>query len=348
MKKLALLTSLIFATVSCENTKKEPLKIVALDQMDSSQAQASLRATDFAELVATIALDYPDSCSMKSFELMAESATNYYGVADGEIVIFDGNGKFIRTIADDQYLNVSKMLIHDNHLYVMDYLGQKMVKFGLDGSFRSTWAMPEGSSFDSFAIVGEQIIYTAVCNAVNPEIYTCDLDGKNGKMVSTPERTSQSEGLIGETYIFGDKGQPLIYHYFNDTVFSYVNQQLLPAYLLKTGKHTYQFDELDMSNQKRADGFRIQIKDVVKIGGYTFVTYNNSMAMYSDDFKIFHPNITLENAQNSQLSITGDMIVGHNPQTLIMVKSVDDLNGTDIALPQVERGKYVIVKYKMK
>ena len=73
------------------------------------------------------------------------------------------------------------------------------------------------------------------------------------------------------------KDKTYLYHYFNDTVYTYSNKKLTPAYVFNLNGYKYQFEELeivaDYTPKKPIDGPRMQLSNFVELEDFLFVPY---------------------------------------------------------------------------
>ncbi|TKG89584.1 6-bladed beta-propeller [Puteibacter caeruleilacunae] len=297
-----------------------------------------------------------------------ESKDNFYVVENNRIVRLDKEGKFLNLIGmkgkgPGEYITPWKMDVDEinQHIYVLDYFGRKMLRYHFDGTFDRKYNLPENFSLNGFSLYQGKILYTAVVNSVSPEVFCYDQKNDETTELSIRDREMLvGEGLLGDNFIAGNKEAPFFYHYFNDTVFSIENNQLKPAYLLQFGKLKIKFDELNLDKNKRPNGPRAQVYNMVRSDNFTFLTYGatklkNSRqqtlvtGFYKNDLSVNTPCVNFISNKNPLLTIpTGKYFSPGFGNTLLRIVNAVDVLSIDPDFDIEIDDNPVLIKYYLK
>ncbi len=357
-------TILIFALLAlaaCGSENKE-IRQIELDRLSEIDPELTSDLQKIGSIDAIIPLGINDTVVVGEIRKLQETDDYFFVSAlQQPLLLFDREGRVVRAVGHigrgpQEYLGLRDFYAdpRTGTIYIMDVFGRKMITYGFDGVYRTKWDLPENYSLNSFFLAGNEIVYTSTANAVNPELYSYNLDTRETVVVSTPEREMGVEGFVGNTFVFGRPEEPRLYHYFNDTVFVYQNRTLTPDYILSTGSATLTFDE---AAGQRPTGSRIQISGITEAGDYTFVHYavtrfrgdgrKNFTAFFSDDSGMFYPNVTFVDSE-SGLKLSWPVFQGYDRRSLLSVAYPYELEETTLAPELPDDGIPILIRYRLK
>ncbi len=359
--------ALIIGFVSCSK-KSDKLPAIPFDDISAISLKYKIPLDSVVERTEIIRFTTDTSLIIGNISEVVESENNLFVIADNKILEFTKSGEFIQQIGKQgkgpgeylspQTLDVDKV---DQQIYVMDYFGRKMLRYNFDGSFYDKFDLPENFNINGFSLYQGKILYTSVANSVIPELYIYDQDNNGLTQISSPERKmAAGEALMSANFILGNPDHPLLFHYFNDTVFAIENNQLIPAYLLLFGNLKIKFEELNIENGKKANAPRAQVYNMAMGNRFTFIQYGVSRfngktgqtfltGLYKNDCSAYSPNVTLVSNENPLYTIQSgkSFFKGNGNTLLIPVSALDVLKaapGFDIS----ENDNPILLKYYLR
>ena len=179
-------------------------------------------------------------------------------------------------------------------------------------------------------------------------LYNYSLD--NPVLLSKIDREMQpGELIIGNVFIFGDRQNPYIYNYFNDTLFRLRNKKLNPEFLIQTNKMTLNFEELSMENMQALEGNKLYMRNIVQGGDFIFFFYqvnnaqekvrNSFLSLYNIESGSYNQNVKIKDKKDSLLTLGSRDLVfqGSSTKDILVIKG------------QTESDKNpLIIKFRMK
>lgn len=252
-------------------------------EIKSSPVLEEISVESLGGTVEMIPLETSDSCLLSKVEQLVDQDFLWI-VADKQIYKFGKDGKFIRKIGKvgqgpEEYVAPQQIWVDEKgkRLFVLDYFGRKTLILDYEGNVLKSFGLPQDYSLNKIAFVDKELLYTSMNNSVKPDLFVCNLETQQIDTLSYRERIMGTEGFLGNTYIYPLKDKTYLYHYFNDTVYTYSNKKLTPAYVFNLNGYKYQFEELeivaDYTPKKPIDGPRIQLSNFVELENFLFVPY---------------------------------------------------------------------------
>ena len=262
--------------------------------------------------VESIPLQTSDSVLIKDIYIFKESVNFYFIVSDNKIFKFDKKGGFVSYIGQSgqgpqEFIGARQIHPDDRneHLYVMDYFGRKMIIYKYNGEFVSSFPLPDDYLINSFYMYKNDIYYLSTTNSIMPDLFRYSVTSNMLDTICKREREMGSEGPIGESYIYEFDDSIRFFHYFNDTVYSMKEDNLYPCYLVSFEKKKYKFEELQVEvnngniKQKiNPDGLRIQVSDFFETSRYICIFYSYSgeasSYIFDKEGKKGYPNLSIK------------------------------------------------------
>ena len=358
---------LFFTTTSCvQNSEELPVipfyKISAIDQKHEIPLDSIVERTEIIRFTSDIEL------IIGKIKEVFESKDNFFLIADNRILRFSKNGRFINPIGKQgkgpgEYLSPWALDVDDVNqcIYVMDYFGRKMLCYRFDGAFDNKFSLPESFNINGFRLYQGKILFTSDANAIIPEIYIYDQNTDELLQVSSCEREMHAgEAIMGTTFLMGNMEHPLLFHYFNDTVFSVIDKRLNPQYLLQFGKLKIKFEDLNVESGKKADGPRVQIYNMVSGKQFTFIQYGVTRlngnknqtqitGIYRNDLSFYLPSVNLISKEKPLFTIhSGKSFNAGYGNTLLTTISALDVLEAEPDFDISEGDNPLILKYYLK
>lgn len=298
-----------------------------------------------------IPLETTDDCLIKNISVLEESSDFYWLISDNLIYKFDKSGRFLQHIGavgqgPEEYVSAKAIqpVEKEHSLYVMDYFGRKMTVYDFDGRFLHSFKLPEETWMDNFRYKNGKIYYLTTGNSVMPDLYCYDVQAARMDTLCKRDREMGTEGFMGQTFTYDLDDCLYMFHYFNDTVYRVGENRIEPAWLFRTGKMKWSYDELtltaDFTTKVRPDGPRVQIFDLFETKGYAFAFYTVSkydgelmkpfMALYDKKQDLFYPHTNLV-SPNACLSVDkGRRLMKTSvPGSLYAIREAADLTGKE-------------------
>ena len=205
-------------------------------------------------------------------------------VADRQIYQFGKDGTFIRRIGQkgqgpQEYIAPEHILVDglQKRVYVLDYLGRKVMTFDYEGRFADSWALPEDYSLNRMALHEGKLYYTSYANSVAPDLLAYDKETGGMDTLSFRDRTMGQEAYAGQTFVYRLQHKTYLYHYFNDTVYSISGKKLIPAYLFRLGDSKFSYPQLtlmgDYTSEEAIDRPKVQLTNFIDTRKYLFISY---------------------------------------------------------------------------
>ena len=290
MVKVALVLGIVSCLLSCSAKKTDSLLSYSLENVSAIDLNASYSLDSLVEEMKLIPLETTDSCLIDDVTFLKESADYFfvYSNKNSKLLKFDKNGKYLSTISNkgqgpEEYLSVKNLMLDDanNELYIMDYFGRKMKVFGFDGCFHRAYPLPEDFAYtNSFLSLTEKAIYYASSNnSVQVDFLKYDLNTLEFVPYSHREREmDKGEYFVGQTLFGNTDTYPLVYHYFNDTVFQVTSDGLMPHHKLVLGDRTLSWEDFkaDAFNNPRPQVHKIQVWGLEMVKDKVCVFYSLS------------------------------------------------------------------------
>ncbi len=244
MKKSLIYLLVIISITSCTKNSEE-LPVVPFDNFNVIDLNHEIPLDSIVSKTEIIRFSADSALVIGNISLVYESKEHLYVIADGQIMQFNKAGKLVNLLGRQgegpgEYLYARDMDVDEENqlIYVMDYFGQKMLYYNLDGTFEGSFDTPVENGIDKegFSLYKGNILYTSNENSISPVISIYNQDKDELVKVSIANReTPAGEAFMGTNFIYENKEEPYLFYYFNDTVFSIETSKLEPAYLLKFG-----------------------------------------------------------------------------------------------------------------
>lgn len=366
MKKIITLLSLLFGIFAC--VKSDKLPAIHLDNISKIDPKYEIPLDSIVERTEIIRLTSDGDLLIGKIEKVLESKNNYFLADDDLIYRFNKTGKLLNTIGrkgkgPGEYLSPGKIDADEanQHLYVMDYLGRKMLRYNFDGQLDTKFNLPDKFAINDFRLYNGRILYTSEANSVNPEIYLYDQTKGELMEVSACDREmAAGEAFMGISFVLGDIENPLLFHYFNDTVFKMEGAKLIPNHLLKFGRLKIKFDELVVEKGKSTGLPRAQVYKMFRGRMFTFVQYGVSnyqekrsqtylTGLYRNDLSSFSPNVNLISKESPLFSIcSGTGFDAGFGNTLLKTVPAYEVSKLDPNFDISENDNPILLKYYLR
>ena len=345
---LAVLISL--GCVSCGKSGNARLSIVALHDLSKVSNNSVLDLNAIVDRVEEIKLDTrsfaPTVGVITYFE---ETEKFFYIVSDNkDIYQYDKKGNFIRKIGSQgrstsSYSTLSGIGINrDGSLInVYDSKTNKLLRYSETNQLRSTDypkfadTTLKVSSFVSYK--DDDLIFYTSNNSLTMDLVRYTPSTKKMAVLSRHEREREwGEGYAGRVYSFGDRNNPMLYNYFNDTVYVLRDDRLIPHFLIETGRMKYEIDnyifDANRNPRKEVSGSKINITRIVKGERFVFINYRISgmmnsfppelLAIYDSGNGHVIQHVLLEDKETEYRSISGEstLFQGREHNSIIKIR----------------------------
>ncbi|MEF9987391.1 MAG: 6-bladed beta-propeller [Bacteroidales bacterium] len=361
MKKLILFIVSVFMIASCKEQQDQMSRFLVFDFPKKDVTQ-SIPIDSIVEKTSMIQLDTSSSAPIiGGITLLYESENAYFVVSDGVVVYeYDKAGKFVRQIGatgrgPGEYLSVGGIYSNkkDSSVIVFDFPGQTVLKYDNQGRFINSCKPQLSDSLlylTSFFPNQDTLIFYASNNSSGMDLLQYnEMDGTMSA-ISTKDRSMlPEEAIMCKIFSFGDRVNPFIYNYFNDTVYVLKNKKLTPSFLMQLGDYRFGYEELTIDKLMALQKSKINLQWIVCGGNYLFISYSISqmegkkgkqfLALYNTQTKEYMQNIEITNVANEYSAIVPGkkLFQGFLPNELLSVKNVSDTDNRSI-----------LIKYKMK
>ena len=367
MKKAIFYLLGIFIATACAKNSNQ-FEEIRFDDIHSIDLNNSISLDSIVERTEIIRFTSGSDLIIGKIKSVFESSGHIYLVENNRILQFNKNGKFVNFIGKKgkgpgEFITPWRIDIDEKnqHIYVMDYFGRKMLRYLFNGTFDKSFTLPETLNVNGFRLCQDKIIYTSNTNSITPELYISDQRKDELKEISSRSREMVAgEGMMELSFLMGPQDQPLLFHYFNDTVFSIVNEQLKPQYLLKLGKLKFGFDEMIVETDKKPNGPRAQVYDIIRCDKFTFIRYGVTMlnnakqqtlitGFYCNNFSCSSPCVNFISKERPLFNILIDQKISAGYEnTLIRTISAIDVLDAEPSFDISEDDNPILVKYYLK
>lgn len=374
MKLICIAAALLVlsALLSCnEQQKKIELPVINLNAMSAINDSITLNLDDLGWKEKLIPLETNDSCLIADINNIQESRNNYWIVSNGEVLKFDKEGRYDRRIgkvgqAPEEYGSAYKIQLNKNtdEVYVMDYLGRKMVVYDFNGKFIRSFRLPEKEFMANFSLFGNTLYYYGVENSSIPTLLAEDIITRKIETICSPNRKMEvGEIMLGNSFMSEVNDEIYLYHYFNDTIYRITPEKKLEAAgFLNMKNLMFVYDEIilvgDQTTKMKQVGPRVLIDNFVNTDNFFFVFYrlcdelaagaksNSHLAVYDKASQKEYANATLFNRDEPALSIRSTTkLFPADGKKIISYIQADELAETDLVPGLKEDDNPVLIVY---
>jgi len=336
---------------SCKGflSNREEFKSINLGVINATPKQEKVALEDLNVTIKSIRLETNDSCILNKITQLVD--VDYLWIAaDRQLYKFDKNGAFIGKIGQKgqgpaEYVAPERIQVDSEQkvVYVIDYFGRKMMSFDYEGNFLRSLPLPEDYSLNRIALDNKQLYYSSYNNSVMPDLFACNMTTGKIDTISFRERTMGQEAYAGETFMYHLNGKVYLYHYFNDTVYTFANNCLTPAYLFNLGDSKFSFKQLtvtgEATSEEPIDHPKIQLSNFIDtekciILSYSVITSwkmgtesDQRFALYDKIDQVMYPDVYLISKKKNAFSIEpGDPIFASaDEHSIFTFKQASDL-----------------------
>jgi len=334
---------LIVLLASC--SKKESLKVINLHDISRNEECQTIPLDSIVACTEVIELDNSgESPIIGVISNLYESDRSYYIVSDGKSVYeYDKTGKFIRNIGTQgrgpgEYLSIKGISVNykDSSVNLFDFVSQKLLKYNQGGNYLSSF-IPQFEDtllyLKSFSPYKDSLLFYTSNNSARVDLF---LVNQSADVIETISRKNRSmlpgEMILGNVFIFGDKRNPFIYNYFNDTIFILKNKKLTPTMLTRLGRLRVDYDMLFIEKMAKSGERILQMKNIVQGGNFILFFYSISnhtegvrtpfLSLYNVVSGSYNQNVTIKDNKDTLLSIGSRDIMFHglSPKDILVVK----------------------------
>lgn len=307
--------ALALCCVACttHNNGKGKLPEIELGEIKAHAVQEKMVWEDMGARIQATCLETNDSCLLNKITQLVD-VDYLWIVADRQIYQFGKDGAFIRRIGQkgqgpQEYIAPEHILVdgQQKRVYVLDYLGRKVMTFDYEGRFADSWALPEDYSLNRMALHEGKLYYTSYANSVAPDLLAYDQKTGGMDTLSFRDRTMGQEAYAGQTFVYSLQHKTYLYHYFNDTVYSISGKELTPAYLFRLGGSKFSYPQLtligDYTSEETIDRPKVQLTNFIDTRKYLFISYtvinswqptpepDRRFAVYDKESGEMHPDV---------------------------------------------------------
>lgn len=336
---------------SCKGSlsDREELKSVHLGVINATPKQEKVVLEDLNATIKSIRLETNDSCILNKITQLVD-VDYLWIVADRQLYKFDKSGAFIGLIGQKgqgpaEYVAPERIQVDREQkiVYVIDYLGRKMMSFDYEGNFLRSLPLPEDYSLNRIALDNKQLYYSSYTNSVMPDLFACDMTTGKIDTISFRERTMGQEAYAGETFMYHLNGKAYLYHYFNDTVYTLADNRLTPAYLFDLGDSKFSFKQLtvtgEATSEEPIDHPKIQLSNFIDTEKYIILSYSvvNSwrmgtkpdqrFALYDKVEQVMYPDVYLVSEKQDIFSLEPEdpIFASTDEHSIFTFKQASDL-----------------------
>lgn len=344
------LTLFIVAVLSGCSNKGNELGRVQLYNLSNVSNTNIVDLNPIVEEVEEIPLDTRSFAPTIGTITYLQESENYFYIVSDDMHVYQYNkrGNFIKQIGTNgrganSYSEISGFAISDNGeiITVYDQKNNKILRYSESNRRLSTEypAFKDSTLYiDSFfPYKANNVIFYTSNNSIRMDLINYNSQTKKREIISRHEREREKgEGNAGRVYSFGNRNNPLVYNYFNDTVYMVGDAGLVPQFLIETGRMKYEFDnyifDRDRNPRKSVSGSKITISNIIKGGRYIFINYKISgmlnsfppdlLALYNTESKQAIQHVLLEDTETEYRSISGEstLFQAKDPNTIIKIR----------------------------
>lgn len=307
---------------------QQSMEVIEMGSVSTTPKQAELSLEELNLHVDVLPLETNNSCLLGKITQL-EDVDYLWIVSERQLYQFNKQGSFIKMIGQrgqgpTEYIAVEHIQIDEQkkQIYVLDYLGRKLLAYDYEGSCLRTWPLPEDYALNRICLQQGQLYYTSYTNSIRPDLYAVNLNTGKMDTISVHEREMGQEAYAGMTFVYSLHGKSHLYHYFNDTVYTITQHQLTPAYLFKLGNNMFTYGQLIVtSDYQTAESLsepRIEISNFLDLESLILISYrvktprqkmgerDNRFALYDKQRQIMHTDILLTNPIEKILGLASD------------------------------------------
>ena len=307
---------------------QQSIEVIEMGRVSTTPKQTELSLEELNLRIDVLPLETNDSCLLGKITQL-EDVDYLWIVSDRQLYQFDKQGSFIKMIGQrgqgpTEYVAVEHIQVdgQKKQIYVLDYLGRKLLTYDYEGYCLRTWPLPEDYSLNRISLLQGQLYYTSYTNSVRPDLYAVNLSTGKMDTISIHEREMGQEAFAGMTFVYSLHGKSHLYHYFNDTIYTIAQHQLTPAYLFKLGNNMFTYGQLTVTgDHQTAEPLsepRIEITNFLDLESLILISYqvktprqkmgerDNRFALYDKQRQIMHADILLTNPIEKMLGLASD------------------------------------------
>ncbi len=353
-------------------SENEGMLHIRMDNLNPYPQQEKVILEELDVTIEPIRLETNEDCLLNKITQMLDEDYLWI-VADRQIYKFDQQGKFVGKVGrkgqgPTEYVAPERIQLDSQNkiVYVMDYFGRKVMAYDYEGNFLRSQPLPEDYSLNRLLFDKGQLYYSSFNNSVMPDLLATDLMTGKTDTISYRERVMGSEGFEGETFFnkIGDK--TYLYHYFNDTVYSVENKQLVPAYIFDLGENLLTFAQLTVVGEsgfeEPIDRSKMRLSQFIDTEKYIFLSYqeidswqpqkepDNRFAFYDKEKQLMVSDAYLVSEEEPAFSIepTDPIFASSDGYSIFSYKQAYDLVEDNIFDNLLEDDNPVVFKYKFK
>ena len=234
--------------------------------------------------------------------------------------------------------------------------------YDYNGKFVNSWSLPEDYSLNRIALHNKKFYYTSFSNTVSPDLLAYDVATNTIDTISFRDRTMGQEAFAGQTFIYDLNKKTYLYHYFNDTVYTF-DEKLHPDYIFDLGDAKFTYSQLtlvgDNASEEPIRNPKIQISNFIDMERFLVVSYSvvqswapteerdNRFALYDKSEGEMHSDVAFVYDAEPLFDITPDnaLFASSDEHSIYIFKQADEL----LESPQFEdldvESNPVIIKY---
>lgn len=359
MKKLLLVFSILILA-SCSS--KQNLKEITLHDLSKKADCITIPLDSIVNSTEVIELDNSEKAPIiGNISDLCESYNSYYIVSnETNVYEYDKTGKFIHQIGTQgrgpgEFLFVEKIFVNekDSSVNLFDFPSQKLLKYDRDGIFLSSFKPDFKDTLlylKSFFPYRDSLLFYTSNNSSGMDLFLYNYSLDNLVTLSNIDRQMQpGELIIRNVFIFGDRQNPFIYNYFNDTIFILKNKKLVPTILAPLGNLRTDYDDLFFEKWGNSDKSEFGMRNIIQGGDLILFFYTISinkervstrfLSLYNVASGNYTQNVRIKDTKDSLLTIGSRDLVfqGSSTKDILVIKGQ----------PESDKNP-VIIKFRMK
>ena len=359
MKK-ALSVILLVISISC--SRSENFKVINLHDISKNGDCQTIPLDSIVAGTEVIELDNSEKAPIIGvISSLYESDCSFYIVSDGKFVYeYDKTGKFIRLIGTQgrgpgEYLSIDGISVNDkdSSVNLFDFPSQRYLKYDRNGNYLSYYKPHFKDTLlylQSFNPYKDSLLFYTSNNSSRMDLFLFNDSVGDMDVISKKERNMlPGEFILSNVYIFGDKQNPFIYNYFNDTIFILKNKKLVPTMLARMGNMRIDYDVLFEEKWGNSAKSEFHMRNIVQGGDLVFFFYTISinkeraqtkfLSLYDVSSGNYTQNVLIKDNNDSLLTIGSRDLVfqGSSTDDILVIKGQ----------PESDKNP-IIIKFKMK
>lgn len=348
---------------------QQSMEVIEIGSVSTTPKQAELSLEELNLQVDVLPLETNNSCLLGKITQL-EDVDYLWIVSERQLYQFNKQGSFIKMIGQrgqgpSEYVAVEHIQIDEQkkQIYVLDYLGRKLLAYDYEGSCLRTWPLPEDYALNRIFVQQGQLYYTSYTNSICPDLYAVNLDTGRMDTISIHEREMGQEAFAGMTFVYSLHGKSHLYHYFNDTVYTISQHQLTPAYLFKLGNNMFTYGQLivtgDYQTAEPLSDPKIEISNFLDLESLILISYqvkaprqkigerDNRFALYDKQRQIMYTDILLTNPIEKTLGLASDdpVFASSDEHSFYTFKQAFDLTDKELLENLNAEDNPVLVKF---